>query len=159
MATTPRASWWFSPATVKCSGAAMWSASNAHSRSLCIPASTRPPPDETWTLPGLPRSSVRARTCRRTCRAQKCATHLSSPTDGWPAFCLPQHSAKRKKALPPGPRITNLVEDLGLENRLRRGIFEDQGRTGTMLCRKREASSYLKAKKSWEHVEEGGGAS
>lgn len=73
-------------------------------------------------------------------------------------FCLPRHSAKRKKALPPSPRITNLLEDLGPENRLRRGIFEDQGRAGMMLCGKRETSSYLKAK-NWEDGEEGGGAS
>ncbi|CAO2645650.1 hypothetical protein LEMLEM_LOCUS27564 [Lemmus lemmus] len=52
-ATTPRAAWWLSPATARCSGAAMWSASSAHSRSWCIPASARPPPGETVVLPGL----------------------------------------------------------------------------------------------------------
>lgn len=50
------------------------------------------------------------------------------------------------------------MEDLGSENRLRRGIFEDQGRAEKMLCGKREASSYLKAS-NWEDAEEGGGAS
>lgn len=101
---------------------------------------------------------MQAHTCQCTCHAQECTTRLSSPTDALPVFCLPQHSAERKKAPPPGPRITNLVEDLGSENRLRRGIFEDQGRAEMMLCGKREASSYLKAP-NWEDAEEGGGAS
>lgn len=50
------------------------------------------------------------------------------------------------------------MEDLKSENRLRRGILEDQGGPEMMLCRKREASSCLKAQ-NWEDVEEGGGAS
>lgn len=71
---------------------------------------------------------------------------------------FPSTQQGERKVLPSGPRISNLVEDLGLENR-QKGIFEDQGRAGMMLCGKREATSYLKANKNWEDVEEGGGVS
>lgn len=109
-----------------------------------------------WYCQDSRRTGLRqAPVCQSTCRAQECALHGSSPTDRWPSFCLHHHSAEKNKALPLSPRITNLVEDLG-QNRLRR---EDQGRAGEMLRPKRETSSYLKANKSWEDMEEEGRAS
>lgn len=120
-AMTPRAAWWLSPATARCSGAAMWSASSVHSRNWCIPASARPPPGETVVLPGLPSHRTPASTYLPSAQAVDQSAPLISlpPADPWPAFCLPHHSAERNKALPLSPRIANLAEDLD-QNRLRR---------------------------------------
>ena len=65
-ATTPRAAWWPSPATARCSGAATWSASSACRRSSCTPVSTRSVAQcASWALPGPPSvpSTLRPPSC------------------------------------------------------------------------------------------------